>query len=206
VTTTRREQAAATRTRILDAAVGVLVEHGYAGASTLRIQQRVGLSRGGLLHQFGSRDELLVAAVDHLATARVGALTVRRRWPDDLGERIDAAIGVMWEQYRRLFFWASVELWLAARHNPEIARELGPNERHVNELVRLSVDSFFGPALSSLDAYPDTLEVLVSSMRGVGLTYALTLTRDARRDPHLRIWRTLARSLLLAGVEEPPQG
>lgn len=204
MTTTRSEQAAATRTRILDAAVEVLVEQGYAGASTLAIQQRVGLSRGGLLHQFGSRDELLVAAVDHVTTARVEALTAPRTWPDDLAARIDAAVDAMWEQYHQAFSWASVELWMAARHNAEVAAAAGPHERRVNRLVRRSLDSFFGPDLSSRDAYPDAVAVLTSSMRGTALTYALAPTRNPRRDPHLRVWKALARHLLLEGVEQPP--
>ena len=60
----------AVQERILDAAVRALVEHGYAGTSTLRIQEIAEVSRGSLLHQFPSRDALLVAAVQHLAEAR----------------------------------------------------------------------------------------------------------------------------------------
>jgi len=200
VTVTRQEQAAETRSRILDAAVEVLVEDGYAGASTLRIQQRVGLSRGGLLHQFGSRDELLVAAVDHLTTIRVASLTSPRVWPDDPSERVDAAVEAMWGQYQQPFFWASLELWLASRHNAEVARTLSPNERRLNRLIRSTVDSFFGKDLAERAAYDDTVHLLLSSMRGVGLTYALTPTRNPRRDPHLRIWKDLARRLLQEGV------
>jgi AcrR family transcriptional regulator len=195
--TARQDQAAATRERILDAAIDVLVEEGYVGASTLRIQQRVGLSRGGLLHQFGSRDELLVAAVNHLATARVAALRSRRRWPTTPARRIDAAVKAMWVQYRQPFFWASVELWLAARHSPVIAEELAPRERELGQLVRESADSFFGDELAGLPSYPALIDLLITSMRGVGLTYAWTPGRNADRDPHLSLWTALARHHLL---------
>jgi hypothetical protein len=43
--------------------------------------------------------------------------------------------------------------------------------------------------------YPQVRELLLTSMRGVGLTYAFD-PRDPRTDPHLRIWKDLARSLL----------
>ena len=53
----------------------------------------------------------------------------------------------------------------------------------------------------------------MTSMRGVGLAYALTPDRDPDLDPHLATWTSLARHLLLAeafnarvGVEQPPLG
>jgi AcrR family transcriptional regulator len=200
---TRREQAAGTRTRILDAAVAVLFEDGYAGASTLQIQERAGLSRGGLLHQFASRDDLLVAAVNHLTRSRVAGLTEERTWPTDPTSRVEAAVGEMWSQYRQPFFWVSVELWLAARHNASIARELVPRERELGDLIQESTASFFGEQLSAHPAFPQLIEILMTSMRGVGLTYALTPDRDPEQDPHVRLWTALARHHLL---DEPFAG
>src|SRR3712207_7678852 len=67
----RSERTADSRLLILDAAVACLVEEGYAGASTLAVQARAGVSRGRLLHHFPSRAELLVAAAEHLATIQL---------------------------------------------------------------------------------------------------------------------------------------
>ena len=52
---------------ILDAAVTCLAEVGCTGATTAAILERAGVSRGQLLRQFPSEDELVVAAVSHLA-------------------------------------------------------------------------------------------------------------------------------------------
>jgi AcrR family transcriptional regulator len=194
---TRREQAAETRSRILDAAVEVLFEDGYAGASTLQIQQRAGLSRGGLLHQFASRDDLLVAAVNHLTRARVAALAENRTWPADPAHRVEAAVEEMWSQYRQPFFWVSLELWLAARHNASIARELVPRERELGILIQRSTASLFGDGLAGHAAYPQLVELLMTSMRGVAMAYAMTPERDPEHDPHVRSWSALARHLLL---------
>ena len=38
-------------------------------------------------------------------------------------------------------------------------------------------------------------DLILTSMRGVGLTYAFDL-RDPRTDPHLSLWKGLARTLL----------
>ena len=119
----------AVQERILDAAVRALVEHGYAGTSTLRIQEIAEVSRGSLLHQFPSRDALLVAAVQHLAEARFNEMSTRSTWPDDPRDRIHAAVMAMWSTYQQDYFWAATELWLAARHNTELRAGLEQQRR-----------------------------------------------------------------------------
>lgn len=191
-----RRPSLVTRQQVLDAAVQALVEHGYAGASTLRIQQLAGVSRGRLLHQYPSRDDLLVAAVAHLATARIAALGARTTWPADPGERIDAAVAVLWSTYREDYFWAATELWLAARHTPALAQALRPAERAVGEQVRAATDRMLGADLVALPSYAATRELLNTSMRGVALTYAFD-HRPAATDPHVGLWSTHAHAALL---------
>lgn len=194
----REERTATSRARILDAAVACLVEAGYAGATTLRIQARAGVSRGRLLHHFPSRDQLLVAASRHLATQRL------RRTGDRIVElagetgaqRLDRAIELMWETFSEPHFWAAVELWTAARTNEELRAALLPEEREVGIAIRAGMDRFYGPELISHPRYAHVRDLLFTSMRGVGLTYALD-HRDPSTDPHLPLWKDVARTLLV---------
>lgn len=186
----------AVQERILDAAVRALVEHGYAGTSTLRIQQMAEVSRGSLLHQFPSRDALLVAAVQHLAEARFNEMSTRASWPEDPRERIRAAVMAMWSTYQQDYFWAATELWLAARHNAELCDSLERQERVLYRQVRTVTDSMFGAPLNEHPDYARTREILNTSMRGVALTYTFD-RRNAARDPHIADWVALAVSVLL---------
>ncbi|MFD0854798.1 TetR/AcrR family transcriptional regulator, partial [Actinomadura adrarensis] len=52
------------REQILDAALEVFAQHGAQGSSLQEIADRVGLSLPGLLHYFGSREELLLAVLE----------------------------------------------------------------------------------------------------------------------------------------------
>jgi AcrR family transcriptional regulator len=186
----------AVQERILDAAVRALVEHGYAGTSTLRIQQMAEVSRGSLLHQFPSRDALLVAAVQHLAEARFNEMGTRTTWPDDPQDRIRAAVLAMWSTYQQDYFWAATELWLAARHNAELRDSLEQQERVLYKQVRAVTDAMFGAPLNQHPDYARVRETLNTSMRGVALTYAFD-RRNAARDPHIADWVTLAVKVLL---------
>jgi AcrR family transcriptional regulator len=197
----REERTAASRARILDAAVACLVESGYTGATTLNIQARAGVSRGRLLHHFPSRDQLLVAASRHLAIERIRG--ARTQFDDDLdqdggvepGRRLDRAVEQLWLTFSEPYFWAAVELWTAARTNEELRKSLLPEEREVGAEVRLWFDRFFGPELCAHPRYAMVRDLLFTSMRGVGLTYALE-HREPATEPHLKVWKELARTLL----------
>lgn len=182
----------ATQLHILNAAVEVLIDVGYSGASTLRIQQRAGVSRGRLLHQYPHRDALLVAAVQHIAEARVTSMREIADWPRDLGERCDAAIDALWSTYHQGYFWAATELWLAARYNTKLAEALAPRERALGAAIRAAHDEMFGPELRRRPHYTELREVLNTSMRGTAMTYAFE-PRDPRSDSHLRAWKAMAR-------------
>jgi len=193
----REERTATSRARILDAAVACLVENGYAGATTLRIQARAGVSRGRLLHHFPSRDRLLVAASQHLATERLRDTGARIDGLDGLSgaARLDRAIELMWETFSEPHFWAAVELWTAARTSEDLRAALLPVEREIGAAIRSGLDRFLGPDLVAHPRYPQVRDLLFTSMRGVGVAYALE-HRDPRTDPHLPLWKQLARTLL----------
>lgn len=192
----REERTATSRARILDAAVACLVEEGYAGATTLRIQARAGVSRGRLLHHFPSRDQLLVAASKHLATERLRNTDPGPECDLPLPERIDVAIERLWATFSEPLFWAAVELWTAARTNEDLRAALLPQEREVGAYVRESMARSFGPEAAAHPNFPLVRDLIFTSMRGVGLGYALD-HRDPRTDPHLAQWKQLARMLLL---------
>lgn len=59
----------AKRAEILDAALDVIDQHGYSGATVKQLAEAVNLSQNGLLHYFGSKDALFVEILCHQASA-----------------------------------------------------------------------------------------------------------------------------------------
>jgi AcrR family transcriptional regulator len=202
VTVSRAQRSEDSRTRILDAAVACLVDGGYSGATTLTIQGEADVSRGRLLHHFPSRDRLLVAAAQHLAVKRVAdteerVLRLLADQPDAIGaERADRVIELLWQSFSEPHFWASVELWTAARSNAGIAEALRPEERLLGSAIRGSMARMFGDELASRPRFAQLRDVLLTSMRGAALTYAFD-PRDPASDPMLQQWKDLVRVLLL---------
>lgn len=196
---TRVERTADSRSLILDAAVQCLAEEGYAATTTLAIQARADISRGRLLHHFPSREALLVAAAQHLATTRVADMerivAASAHASLDHRARLRRATELLWEQFRQPYFWAAMELWIAARTHPSLREELRPAEHRLGRAIHSVVAAMYGPTLSSHERFPQVRELLFTSMRGVAMTYTF-IELDAAEDRHMSLWLDVAALLL----------
>jgi AcrR family transcriptional regulator len=118
--------AAETRDRLVDAAAEVFAECGYDGARTSQIARRAGLSTGAIYSQYGTKAELLLAAVQAHAPAELERLFEGDGEPVpgvsflDVMERLGADL-----PYRdRPLAGMLVEAWSAARRDGEVAEVL----------------------------------------------------------------------------------
>jgi AcrR family transcriptional regulator len=199
----RRVQAAraqASRAHILDATVRCLLRDGYARTSTISIQAEAGVSRGRMLHQFPSKDELLVAAAHHIFTAAldvpVDAETARQlSEADSPGDRIGVVVDYLWATFQQPSFWAATELWVAARTEPSLAEAICPAERRLGRAIWARMDDLFGPDLRAHPLYVPLRPMLFTSMRGVALSYAFD-SREPWAEPMLAHWKELTRHTL----------
>ena len=174
---TQQERREDTRARLLSATIECLVEHGYAGTTTQRVQDRAGLSRGALLHHFATKEALLVAAVSHVADAQIRA--VRAEAAAGAASEVELLHHVM----SGPLFLAGLELWQAARTEPTLRAALLPAERRVGTAVRELLAELFP------SSHRRRMEVdgLLALYRGLALTSVLR--PDAELDRRvLDLW------------------
>lgn len=121
---TQAERSAVMRTRLLDATVETLLEHGYTGTTTTEIARRAGVSRGAQLHHFPTKAELVLTAVEHLSERRREEFVrVVATLPEGV-DRADAAIDQLWRIMSGPAFYAWLELMVASRTDPELRASL----------------------------------------------------------------------------------
>src|SRR5258708_14560927 len=121
---TQVERSSAMRERLRDATVACLVEYGYSGTTVSRIADRAGVTRGAQVHHYRTKEDLVVAAIRHLAeqlAEQVIADAPRIAKSDD---PIGTALDTLWRLHRGPIFAATVELWVAARTDPEPATQV----------------------------------------------------------------------------------
>ena len=163
-------RAVATRTALLDAALETVAEKGYAATTTIETAQRAGVSRGAQLHHFPTKAQLLTAAVDHLLVRRMEEFRDALTRVDPSADLLDAALDLLWSMFQGPGFVAWIELWIAARTDPELAAAvIAMDERFTVESRALFLELF--PAQVEADAtlYDIGRDFAFAVMEGVAL-------------------------------------
>ncbi|HET8665254.1 MAG TPA: TetR family transcriptional regulator [Nocardioides sp.] len=180
VTTVRvpqEERSRAMRARLMDATIECLVERGFGGTSTTLISERAGVSRGAQLHHFPTKNDLVVAAVEHLTEVR-GEELARAAARVPTAHRTRDVLRMLGDHFASPVFIAALELWVAARTDPALREAVEPLERKVGrEAHRMTVQ-----LLGVDESRPGVRELVQATLdlvRGLGL--AATITDDTRR-------------------------
>jgi AcrR family transcriptional regulator len=172
----QEERTRAMRARLLDATVELLVERGYAGTTTTLVSERAGVSRGAQLHHFPSKNDLVVAAVAHVMSGRAAALEAAVA--EHRGAPVRAILEMLADYCTSAGFKAALELWVAARTDPDLLAEVAPLERQIGrEAHRLTVELL--GADESRAGVRELVQATLDLCRGLGL--ADTLSDDRRR-------------------------
>lgn len=193
----RSAQRHATRTLILEAAVSSLLEKGYAATSTVAVQHRAGVSRGALLHHFPSRALLFGALVEHLVASNEEAVLLGLE-AAPLGTHrgsLRGGLQVLFEALRRPAFQAELELWTAARTDPELRVALRSAESGARRDLRRVVDVVFGGEVTSVPAYPVVADMTIALLRGLIISLPLRES-TASSEALLDEWSTVLQHLL----------
>jgi AcrR family transcriptional regulator len=176
----KQARSAATRERLLDAAVECLIEHGYGGTSTTLVCERSGLSRGAQLHHFATKDELLLAALDHLARRRFEELAVQanslfgRPRPEDVVIRIREGVILLWTTtFITDMFFGALELWVAGRSDQNLRTEVRRVEHGLGKEVNAVFRDLFPPEITDETEGAATLRDVAYLLRGLALTRLL---------------------------------
>jgi AcrR family transcriptional regulator len=182
----QEERTRAMRQRLLEATVECLVEYGWSGTSTTLVSQRAGVSRGAQLHHFPTKNDLVLAAVEHLSELRGDELREAARKLPTGKRRTRAVLEMFADHFTSPVFTAALEVWVAARTDDVLHAAVVPLEQRVGrEAHRIAVD-----ALGVDEREPRVRELVQATLdlvRGLGL--ANTITDDtARRRKILQAW------------------
>lgn len=183
---TQEERTRAMRQRLLEATVQCLAEYGWAGTSTTLVSQRAGVSRGAQLHHFPTKADLVIAAVEHLGLVRRAELVESAAALPAGSGRTRAVLEMLGDHFTSDVFDSALELWVAARTDPQLLAAVGPLEKVTGrEAHRLTVEML--DADESVPGARELIQATLDLIRGLGL--ANTISNDqARRRRILDRW------------------
>jgi AcrR family transcriptional regulator len=175
---------------LLEATVTCLTERGYAATSTAAVCAEAGVSQGALFRHFPTRQALLVATAEHVATRNVAAFRVTTEGAavgtiDDVADvltHLRAAVLSPTNQTWR-------ELLVAARADADLRKALRPARESLQTQMLDAAADLWGDRLPADDLAP-VLSVVVNMLDGLAFS-ALD------PDPAAAPGRTVERALRL---------
>ena len=182
------------RKQLVDAAIAVIHEQGFANATVLRIARRAGISAGMVHHYFHDKDDLLFATMRHLLAElradAVARLSAAKGPQQRIRAIIDACFGDA--QFDEQVFSAWLALYGNARQSERLSSILSIYHRRLrssllHELRRL---------LPAPEAFrlADGIGAMID---GLWLRYALTGKPDNPETP-----RGLTRDYLASSLDQ----
>jgi AcrR family transcriptional regulator len=200
--TPQQERSRATRARLLEATVECLVEHGWSGTTTTGVAGRAGVSRGAQLHHYPTKATLVMAAVEHLAERRAAEIRADAAALPAGPRRLDRVIDMLAAAFTGPLFVAGIELWVAARTDPELRDALVPLEARLGrEMHRLTVELL--GADERAPGVREAVQATLDLLRGLGVANLLS-DDSARRTALLNAWKRQLATLLAADGPDHP--
>lgn len=191
---TQAERSEQTRAQLFEATIECLIDLGYAGTSLNEICKRAGLTRGAQQHHFATKAELMAHALEYLVTKlRDQVMDDVHQLADD-PDRVAKGIDLLWKSFSGTLSTAAMELWVAARTDPELRGAMLPVDR---ALGRATYDLYRELAWHDVPAERmDTLFWLTLNLvRGLAMD-AMIGGDPVRRNHLLAEWQRIATEIL----------
>ncbi len=182
-----------TRGKLLDATIESLIDLGYSRTTTVEVGDRTGLSRGTQLHHFPSKADLLVAAIEYLADERSKEFETELESRLERGEDpVDTMVDMLWVMFSDPIYWATIELMVAARTDPELLSKLEAFERSLGGRIYAAFRELTGRQGREAKA---ALEMTLYFMRGLAME-RIFRQNEAHYMQLLNRWKQQLRQML----------
>lgn len=163
-----------TRKVLLDSTIALLASTGYAATTTQAVLDHSGISRGSLLHQFRTRDVLMVAAAEEAMVRMSGAVREKLSSTANPLDAMREYPNVLWDVQNGSPARAFAELQLASRWEEALQPGLREAVREVNDRIVQEMHEIAG-AIGLGDVRKLIIEVgaLISAMQGLAVSSSL---------------------------------
>jgi AcrR family transcriptional regulator len=176
--TSRSEQKETTREQILEAATTLLAEHGYAALRVAAVASKAGVSLGGQLHHFPSKDDLVVAVLERLS-ARISDSLQQDATRTGMAEDILLAISNSAQRfYASPEFVIYLDIFLSVRHHAL----LGDAAVRLLQSQRTTTEALWLPHLTQQGYAMDHALLIIRALWGLARGLAISSSAEQRHS------------------------
>ncbi len=175
---TQEARSESTQRLLLDATIDSLIVMGYAKSTTQWIANKAGLTRGAQIYHYPNKQDLIVAATDLLFKSFIDDVIVLATSTRENDLDMNAFIEGIWERFfAGRFFYASLELIVAARNDEALKKRLIPLIRELHQTLDEIWNRYFHDTSLSVARIDTLLNLTLCLFRGMAVQAVL------REDP-----------------------
>lgn len=164
----RQARAIATRDAIVQATIDALADGGLAATTTAAVARAAGVSQGALYGHFSTKAALLTAATDAILDELFAAFADALPGAAGAGDLLDEGLAALWTVYQDPRLAGLFELFLAARHDPDLQASLSPLlVAHADRELALARSLF--PQAAHRDDFDAVVVGLLSTLQGAAV-------------------------------------
>ena len=176
------ERRAATREALLSAAIAVINEQGYASTTTNLIAERAGVTRGALQYHFPSRDDMILAIVDHVMTELNFRIDTAGLSAKPLWERVEALVSRYREVFAGPLFFASMQILLGVRGEPAVFERVKEHLAEKQDAINHTWQAIFPDAQLDKGEMASLRRISMAAIRGYVLLEAFGVPGTWNKD------------------------
>jgi AcrR family transcriptional regulator len=166
---TQEERSTETRRKLLEAAVRVSQESGYANLTISKVAQHAGLTNGAMQHHFSSRDELVLAMLDALYPVLEIPFEEIASRKSTVRERVNTFIDLLWQIYSRPEYLVVWDIAFGTRGDAPLRAKLQAYQRDIAARMRKQLAASFADVGLNPDGAEHIFSMVVSCLRGFAL-------------------------------------
>lgn len=151
---------------MLDAVIESIVEKGYYQTSSNEIARRAGVTWGTIQHQFGTREQLLLAVADRRWDVLEHAVATTDVTGATLEERLDSVLDVLAGFYGSPTHLAHLQIALDLTHDPNVSDEARRSVRRHGSQLEKAWRPLFEQALGEAANDADLVTYAFLTLRG----------------------------------------
>jgi AcrR family transcriptional regulator len=166
---TQEERSTETRRKLIEAAIGVSQEAGFACFTISRVAQQAGLSNGAMQHHFSSRDDLVLAMLEHLYPILDMPFEdiVSRKL--SVKDRVNTFIDLLWQIYSRPEYLVIWDIAFGTRGDPPLRTKLQAYQREITARARKQLAASFADVELTPEGADQIFSLIISCLRGMAL-------------------------------------
>ena len=156
-----------------------ILERGFYRASSNEIARRAGMTWGAIQYYFGTRERLMLAALESFDVEFEGLLLTADLGEGDTEQRLERLAGLLARQYGRPRYLAALQIVLNLAHNPETSQETAAALVHFDERLSGHLTGLIALAIGPR-ANPATVTLVFHAFRGLAVSHLINTETSPR--------------------------